>query len=389
MTSHKVLSFSITDTIRMPNTARVLKFPARAERPQLSAGEASSLAQKYLETPKELRSRELLLACLREPDAILAACGRLKETCDPTPAVAAEEAADLYSSIVQAGRPVGFFDERHYFLGELALVAGRASRLLGNRDEAELWLDRSEAAFRHIVNPGPMLANVSYERLAIQYEMGRYDRVLELVPSLIESFDRMGMSTEALNCRLLRVMNLKAAAQFDEARAELQDLRQDAMTLGDVGLRGLVLVNLAEFSARDEKFTDAVALCGEALPLLKASNKPYMIAHMKGVLGECLRQRGDLAAAVGAYREAIQDYATLGMATWVAYLRVVVSETLIALDRSREAEWEILAALPTIEEQKMVPEGFAAVALLKESVRRRKADPNALRELREHLQANK
>ncbi len=46
-------------------------------------------------------------------------------------------------------------------------------------------------------------------------------------------------------------------------------------------------------------------------------------------------------------------------------------------------------ALPTIEEQKMVPEGFAAMALLKESVRRRKTDPNALRELREHVQANK
>jgi hypothetical protein len=43
-------------------------------------------------------------------------------------------------------------------------------------------------------------------------------------------------------------------------------------------------------------------------------------------------------------------------------------------------------ALPTIEEQKMEPEGFAAVALLRESVKRRKADPNALRELREYLQ---
>ena len=32
-------------------------------------------------------------------------------------------------------------------------------------------------------------------------------------------------------------------------------------------------------------------------------------------------------------------------------------------DRPREAEWEILAALPTIEEQKMVPEGFAAVGV--------------------------
>ena len=53
----------------------------------------------------------------------------------------------------------------------------------------------------------------------------------------------------------------------------------------------------------------------------------------------------------------------------------------------REAEWELLAALPTINEQQMVPEGFAAVALLQESVRRRKTDPKALAELREYLQA--
>jgi hypothetical protein len=77
------------------------------------------------------------------------------------------------------------------------------------------------------------------------------------------------------------------------------------------------------------------------------------------------------------------------MMTTVALLSLVAAETLLRLSRPREAEWEILAALPTIEEQKMVPEGFAAVALLKESVRRRKTDPNALRELREHLQASK
>ena len=89
----------------------------------------------------------------------------------------------------------------------------------------------------------------------------------------------------------------------------------------------------------------------------------------------------------GRIRAAIADYEELGLETRVAYVRLFISETLLQLGRPREAEWEILAALPTIEEQKMVPEGFAAVALLKESVRRRKTDPNALRELREHLQA--
>jgi hypothetical protein len=37
---------------------------------------------------------------------------------------------------------------------------------------------------------------------------------------------------------------------------------------------------------------------------------------------------------------------------------------------------------------KMVPEGFAAVALLRESVRRRQTDPLALQQLRAKVQAN-
>ena len=111
------------------------------------------------------------------------------------------------------------------------------------------------------------------------------------------------------------------------------------------------------------------------------------MAHLKGLVAEGLRSEGRLAAAAAAYREAIASYAEMEMATWVAYLRIVLAETLIALDRNREAEWEIRMALPTIEGQRMVPEGFAAMALLRESVDRRSADRSALRALREHLQS--
>jgi hypothetical protein len=77
------------------------------------------------------------------------------------------------------------------------------------------------------------------------------------------------------------------------------------------------------------------------------------------------------------------------MAALEAYLRIVLAETLIAISRTREAEWQIAAALPIIEEQKMVPEGHAALGLLRESVRRRQTDGGALRELRERLQSTR
>ena len=39
------------------------------------------------------------------------------------------------------------------------------------------------------------------------------------------------------------------------------------------------------------------------------------------------------------------------------------------------------------DQEAMVPEGFTAVALLRESVRQRKTDASALHQLREYLQA--
>jgi hypothetical protein len=74
------------------------------------------------------------------------------------------------------------------------------------------------------------------------------------------------------------------------------------------------------------------------------------------------------------------------MAALEAYLRIVLAETLVALSRHREAEWQIAAALPTIEEQKNASRGRRrGFSLLRESLSRRNADAKTLREVRELL----
>ncbi len=146
-------------------------------------------------------------------------------------------------------------------------------------------------------------------------------------------------------------------------------------------------MSLADLPSIQVQPAQAFGLLSEALPLLEKCNQPISVAHLKTVLAQNLRNQGQLDGAVKWFRAACGDYDELRMSGFVVYLRILMAETLIALSRHREAEWEILAALPTIEEQKMVPEGFAAVALLKESVRRRQVDPKALRELGEHLTA--
>src|SRR5712691_2888996 len=105
-----------------------------------------------------------------------------------------------------------------------------------------------------------------------------------------------------------------------------------------------------------------------ALPLLLGSSRPSMVAGLKGTLGEACRDMGDFGTAIDLYREAISDYGELSMGTYAAYLRIVLAETLLLAGRPREAEIEILAAIPTIEKERMVEEGFAALNLLRESV---------------------
>ena len=65
----------------------------------------------------------------------------------------------------------------------------------------------------------------------------------------------------------------------------------------------------------------------------------------------------------------------------VAAVHLVIADLLLENGQDKQAEWEIRQALPIIDEYKLVPEGFAALTLLRESLRRQKIDRQALRNL--------
>jgi tetratricopeptide (TPR) repeat protein len=369
----------------MPETGRVLQFPARFGRPSRSPEHARVAARAYLETAASARTEDFITDCLGDPETLLAICMALRDLRNSSPSVVVEEGTRIYKWIASQTRRFGVFDEGDYFAGEVAFLVGSACRLLGRREEAEHWLERAEAGFRHTINPAPLLANISYERLALHHDMRKYDRIFELLPSLKASFKKLNMVREVLKCQFLEATSLKDAARKGEALTKFAELRSDPLLRNESTLFGLVLANLGELLSSDGRHAEAMAVFQEALASQSDSSQPLATAHLKVSMAECLRNQGDLDAAVKFYRTAIADYLTVGMQTMVAYIRILSAETLIALSRHREAEWEILTALPIIDEQKMVPEGLAAMALLKESVRRRKTDSNALRELREHL----
>jgi tetratricopeptide (TPR) repeat protein len=369
----------------MPSSARVLRF--RARRPSgvpLSPEEATSAARRYLEAASE-RSPESTSDALSNADVLSSTLRLLREQWATSPQSVSDEAVHIYRWLQNSER-IGLFDERDYFLGEAAFIAGTASKFLGNRVDALRWLDRAEAGFRHTVNAAPGLSSVSYARLCVRFDMGRFDDVVDLMPSLVESFKKLEMPVEAAKAKLVLAMALKNSGRVEDALTHLEAVGDEPCMEKNPTIRAQVLSERGDALRMTDRIDEAMSCYREALPLLASGQASAGRADLRMFVAGAYRAKGALDTALTAFKSAASDYKELGMATRAAYVGVLISETLLALDRPREAEWEILQALPTIEEQKMVPEGFAAVALLRESVKRRKTDPNALRELREHLQ---
>ncbi|HEV2065135.1 MAG TPA: hypothetical protein VGS00_11370, partial [Thermoanaerobaculia bacterium] len=122
-------------------------------------------------------------------------------------------------------------------------------------------------------------------------------------------------------------------------------------------------------------------LACEATPLLRQFNNRIDLAKLQWGLGALLRGQGKIAEAIEAYRVAQKEFAELEMRADIAAIQLVVADLLLATGQPQQAEWEIRAALPVIEEYELVPEGYAALSLLRESLRRRQIDRQALRDL--------
>jgi len=260
-----------------------------------------------------------------------------------------------------------------------------ALRVLGDRSATELWLDRSEAGFRQTVNPSPLLANVTYQRLALRCEMGRYDEVVELVPLLFETFQRLQMGREQAKCLFLEAAAFKqsgrnplAAPIFERVVADFGNAAPDIATHA--------LIELGEMHVADGCDEEGARCFSTALASIASLKKPALFAHLQAVFGETLQRQGRLDEAIVSYQTALDAFEAINMRAQVAYLRLVLAQALLVADRPKEAEWQILAALPTIDSEKMLPEAGAAVNLLAESIRRRKLDSGALADVRNYLQ---
>jgi tetratricopeptide (TPR) repeat protein len=359
-------------------------------RRRLSAEEGKQYAQRVLLTPIPERLERAAELHLDDPEMLMALLGALPLKWETAPEEALAEASFLYDHLekLQVRFPADpiLYDEREYFLGEAARIAGTACRFLSRRDEARFWLDLAEAWFLATENSASNLARVTYQRLALRFEEREFDAVLKLLPHLIANLERLAMPEDALKSRLLRATVLKEVGRLEEAAQAYGLCIEQAKALRNEVLLAAVYVNLVQLYGFLGVAEKAMSCAQEATPVLRRSRHHVALAKLQWGLGHLLRNTGKLAASIEAFRESQRSFAAVSMRADVAAVHLILADLLLEAGQASQAEWEIRQALPVIDEYKLVPEGIAALSLLRESVKRRQIDRRALRELHGYFQ---
>lgn len=367
----------------------------------LGRGDRSTTFQWEEESVKHLLAQEGVRQLVRVPSrnwsstvcerflsdqtVLLGLCMWVRREPDSNPRTALELASLIYDWLSSRGGTSECPDEEAYLLTELAVSASHGARSCGRYANSRVWIARAEKWYSSSKDPLVSWARVEYSRLALWCENRRYGAVVSRVPDLIQKFAELGLRANVAKSKFLLAVAHKELNCDAEALETLLALESDSGVLRQPWLHGLVLVSLAELANRGGCPDAALRLVQKAEVLLRGVGMPHVLAHCCGVTAEILRDQGNLSAAAECYGRAIEIYAAAEMTAIVAYLRIVLAETLVAIGRDDEGIEEILKALPTIERENLVREGIAALALLKTSVSRRKLDSEALKALRDSL----
>jgi tetratricopeptide (TPR) repeat protein len=357
----------------------ILHFPGKV--PGLSPEEGRVAAEAVLKISHAERIQRSAELHLDDPEQLLAVCNLLRYLAEVEPANALDEASFFFKYLESPVRSIGVFDERDYYLGELALVAGAACRVLSRRDDARHWFDLAETTFAMSHNPSAHFARLAYQRMALRLEEREFSYVLNLAPRWADCFRRLDLREDAIKCGFLTAAVLKETEQLEAAMQEYRRIREEAQSAGLDRLVAMASQNLFQIHVFLGQVNEAIAEAENAASTLRRLNNRVNLAKLQLGVGYLLRNQQRLQDSINAFREAQRQFSEIKMHADVASTHLVLADILLDANQPAQAEWEIRAALPVIDELKLVPEGIAALSLLRDSVRRRQIDRQALRSL--------
>src|SRR5262249_8532327 len=125
-------------------------------------------------------------------------------------------------------------------------------------------------------------------------------------------------------------------------------------------------VNLAQIYSFMGEVELATQYIGRAAPLLKKLGYRTALAKLRWGVAHLLRGQGRVVAAIDAFRTVECEFSELGMWADAAAVQLVIADLFLGAGQEKQAEREIRQVLPIIDEYRLVPEGFAAMTLLRE-----------------------
>ena len=331
-------------------------------------------------------SEQLNRRFLCDAPMLLGACQRVRQHLNNAPGSAFGEAVSILNFLEADTQLELSSEERSYFVAQLELYAGLSCKNASQHAEARAWIERARCSSIGIVESDSVVARIEFARLSVAQEARSYSEALAGVTGIVVAFARLGMTDFVARSYLLEGMALKELGRDREALSSFRKVVEPRFRAIEPWLRGLALAAMAELRGRAGEYESAKRLLTDSWHLMMDSDVSTAIAYFHAVSAEILRGEGDLASAAECYRRAGDTWTAGGMDGLAAYVKVVLSETLLAAGKEAEAVCEIMTALPAIEKLKLMQEGIAAVALLRESLRRQNADPEALRNLRVHIE---
>ena len=275
-----------------------------------------------------------------------------------------------------------------FFLGESARILGCVTRTVGRSPEVEEWLSRADAYFSRGPNPAPHLARVKANRLALLYQLNRWDLVFQAAPYLDKTFAEFAMDEDRIKLRIIWAASLKLAGRLDEALGVLSPLRESRGQIPP-GLYGWVLLQSGDIYQILGDHTRAMGELLEAAQLLREGGQFTGLVQVSASISLAFRSKGMLKEALRFLESSREDHERLGMKWSEAYNRMLIAETYLAMGRSHDAEVEIRAAIPVFEDQSMVADAVAAVSLLREAIRRQQLDPPTVSDIRDRFHPKK
>jgi len=339
----------------------------------------------FLEIPAQRWSNQLTGCFFQDPVVVFAYRARLGVRINLLPVAAWREAIIAYDWMTQNPTPLLSNDERHYFLASFALTAGAGCKHCGDTNGAIDWLATAERHALQIIGSGEFRVRITFVRLSVAYERHQYDEVAARLPALLKDAEKVKSPVFSAKCRLLEAMNFKEMGEWERAMGAFERLLQSEGARMDPHVRALSKLSLAGIRSRRRDVEGALALVDDVSGILADSDIPPVRAHAQAVRGEILRDHGVLGGAIDSYRAAAHDYAQQGMASMAVYTALIAAETLLVANREAEAMSQLVALLPVVDELELVGEGVAIVGLLREAIRRSKADPETLRALKSLL----